>query len=67
MKDYIFTIQTRGVGNTPKQAWADACDNILHQLDEFLDPEDIPDYEIEGINESYVDEDEDESFDEEGE
>jgi hypothetical protein len=46
MKSYKFTIVTTGCGGSPEEAWADACDTILQQLDEFLDPDDLPDYEV---------------------
>ncbi len=46
MKCYVFTIKTTGYGNTPEEAWADACETIVQQLDEFLDPNDLPGYEI---------------------
>lgn len=46
MKCYVFTIKTSGYGNTPEEAWANACETITTQLAEFLDPNDIPDYEI---------------------
>jgi hypothetical protein len=46
MKSYMFTIVTTGRGGSPEEAWADACDTIRQQLDEFLDPDDLPDYEV---------------------
>jgi hypothetical protein len=46
MKSYKFTIATTGCGGSPEEAWADACDTIRQQLDEFLDPDDLPDYEV---------------------
>jgi hypothetical protein len=44
--NYIFTIQTRGDGETPEEAWADAVENITGNLSEFLDESDVPDYRI---------------------
>jgi hypothetical protein len=55
MKHYNFRITTTGCGETPEEAWADACDTIRRQLDEFLDPDDVPDYET---DDSFDDDDE---------
>jgi len=46
MAEWVFTLRTSGSGQTPKEAWLDAIDTITSQLDEFLDPDDIPECEV---------------------
>jgi hypothetical protein len=53
MKTYLFHIETRGHGDSPEEAWADAIDTIRSQLDEYLDPDDVPDYVIDEDEEDY--------------
>jgi hypothetical protein len=45
-KQYLFTMTTRGSGNTPEEAWANAIDTIRFQLDEYLNPNDVPDWVV---------------------
>lgn len=45
MKNWIFTIPVSGYGETPGEAWAEAIDTILEDLNGFLNETDIPEYE----------------------
>jgi hypothetical protein len=48
MKQYQFTLKTTGCGATPDEAWRECVSTILHELDEFCDPENVPDYQLVG-------------------
>lgn len=45
MKNWVFTVRVSGYGETPEEAWADAIDTILGDMDGFLDETDVPEYE----------------------
>lgn len=45
---YVFTINTTGEGTSPEEAWADACETIASQLYEFLDLDNVPEWQIGG-------------------
>jgi hypothetical protein len=43
---YVFTVEVRGEGNTPEEAWEDACVVLREtQWEEFAG--DLPEWEVE--------------------
>jgi hypothetical protein len=46
MPMYIFTVECRARGDTPEEAWEDACATILAQWDEFADTEELPEWRV---------------------
>jgi hypothetical protein len=46
--EFQFSLKTIGTGMNAKEAWADACDTIANQLAEYLDVDNVPDWEVVG-------------------